>query len=171
MWQTSLFLFFHRPELSTGPHHCKGEWEICPFHMLKRKCIVPTPSRPSVHLLSSSGLFWGRDGSSSLKFRELPLEVPSLCDPPPTPKTHADGSFSSSLTSRFNLLVPNLGLEKWLNLTSLFDLNPLGCVVPSHEPFIHCGAFPALLEALTHCPKASWTAHLLLLLPILQTHS
>lgn len=61
----------------------------------------------------------------------------------------------------------NLGLEKRIKVTLLFDLNALGCVVPSHEPFIHCGAFPALFKTLTHCPKASWTAPLFLLLPIL----
>lgn len=81
-WQTSLLPSFHWPELSTGPHDCEGEWEICPAHVLRRKCMVPFQSRPSVHLLSSSGLFWDRDLSSLFKFRELSLEVPSLCNSP-----------------------------------------------------------------------------------------
>lgn len=79
-WQTSLLPSFHWPELSTGPHDCKGEWEICPSHVLRRKCMVPTPSRPSVHLLSSSGLFWDQDlsllSSESYPWKSLVFVIP-----------------------------------------------------------------------------------------------
>lgn len=45
------------------------DWEMCSSHMLRRKCMVATPCRPSVPLLSSPGLFWDQDLSSPLDQR------------------------------------------------------------------------------------------------------
>lgn len=45
------------------------DWEMCSSHVLGRKCMVATPCRPSVPLLSSPGLFWDQDLSSPLDQR------------------------------------------------------------------------------------------------------